>query len=625
MVQSLIGSLRTMQSGLAANQQALDVVANNIANVSTPGYSRKSVNVVHRLLDGTGAGVDIKAVTRKVDEGMMTTLRLEAATASGLGVEGDFLGRLQTSFGSLESNSAFSHQLGDFQSALEALAVSPTSALAQADVVRRGESVAAGLRSASDTLQSLRQEADQRIGAAVAEVNGLLGDVAGLNAQIFRNGNVGLDVTGLQDERDQKLDRLATLIDARVFYRADGQAVVFTQSGRTLVGSEAATLSHRAATSLSASTEYVPGGAQGVDGIFLGAQLSENDITAEITGGEIGGLIVLRDDRLPAVQASLDELAMRLRDTVNALHNRGMPYPGHQGVTSQRRFDDPAAETITYTSGDTRLVVFDATGQALAAVSLRDDILGGAAGTIADLQGNLDAWLTGQGYGSASFDAAGRLSITMAGGRYVGFRDEGATAAGSPRADAGLALDRDGDAVADATGEGFSWFFGFNDFFVDGASGDSRGVASTIAVRSDLVASPALVARGAVQWDQRSGLAGAYFASQGDDTVIQALAAGFAEGAQFAAAGGLPGGTSGFADYAALIIGKSAADTAAVRDRSDYQSAFVADLQQKSDQVRGVNLDQELSDLMLFEQAYAATARVMTVVQSMFDALERAF
>ena len=623
MVQSLFGSLRTMQSGLAANQQALDILANNIANVSTPGYSRKTVNQAARIVEGEGAGVDITAITRKVDEGLLKTVRLESASASSLSVTNDILSRLQTSFGSLESNTALSHQLADFQAALEALALSPSSSLAQDDVVRLGEAVAAGLRSTSADVQSLRQEADQRIGAGIDEVNTLLQNVADLNAQIFHNTNTGQDVTGLQDSRDQALDRLATLIDARVFYRADGQAVVFTASGRTLVGDQAATLSHPSATALSATASYAPGGGDGIDGIFLGDARAENDITSEIKGGEIGALIALRDQTLPAVQASLDELAVQLRDTVNAVHNRGMPFPGQDSMTSTRTFDDPAAQTITFTSGDTRLVVFDASGNQLAAASIQDDILGGASGSVADLQGNLDAWLSGQGLGSADIDAAGHLRITMADGRFVALRDESAPTAGSSAADAGLDFDADGDGTADQSVEGFSSFFGFNDFFTDTATDGRNGVASTLAVRADLVATPSLVSRGAVQWDAGIGLTGAYFASSGDDTAIQALTTAFSDGATFATAGGLPGGASGFADYAALLIGKTAADAETVSNRSEYQSSFVADLQQKSDSVRGVNLDQELSDLMLYEQAYTATARVMSVVQSMFDALER--
>lgn len=624
MVQSLFGSLRTMQSGLAANQSALDILANNISNVNTPGYSRKIVNLEPKVVEGEGAGVDFKAITRRVDEGLLKSVRLEVSTAAGLAVEKELLGRLQTTFGSLDSDTALSHQLAEFQAALETLALSPSSALGQNEVVRQGEAVAAGLRSASTDVQALRQEADQRIGAAVAEVNALVENVSEINAQIFRNAHVGQDVSGLQDSRDQALDRLAELIDARVFYRADGQAVVFTTSGRTLVGDQAATLSHAAATSLSATASYAPGGGDGVDGIYLGAELAENDITLEIRGGEIAALIALRDEQLPAVQAGLDELAVRLRDTVNAVHNRGIPFPGQDGATSTRSFDDPAAQTIAFTAGDTRLVVFDADGNALAAASLQDDILGGASGTLADLQGNLDAWLAGQGFGAAAFDAGGHLAITMADGRSIAFRDEAATTAGSAALDAVIAFDGDGDGSAEQTASGFSALFGFNDFFVDGAGDDPRGVAATLAVRDDLIVTPALVSRGAVQWDAGRGLAGGYFASAGDDSAIQALAAAFAEGADFTAAGGLPGGGSGFADYAALVIGKTAADTETARNRSEYQSAFAADLRQKADTVRGVNLDQELSDLMLYEQAYTATARVMTVVQSMFDALERA-
>lgn len=66
---SLTLALRTAQSGLISNQQALDSVSNNIANVNSPGYSRKVVNMEQRVVAGAGAGVQVSSVVRKVDEG----------------------------------------------------------------------------------------------------------------------------------------------------------------------------------------------------------------------------------------------------------------------------------------------------------------------------------------------------------------------------------------------------------------------------------------------------------------------------------------------------------------------------------------------------------------------------
>src|SRR5512132_3105515 len=80
----LTQALRTAHSGLFASQQALDAVARNVANVNTPGYTRKIVNLEQRTLAGAGAGVHFGALTRRLDQGLVDSLRQETGRlASG--------------------------------------------------------------------------------------------------------------------------------------------------------------------------------------------------------------------------------------------------------------------------------------------------------------------------------------------------------------------------------------------------------------------------------------------------------------------------------------------------------------------------------------------------------------
>jgi flagellar hook-associated protein 1 len=81
---------------------------------------------------------------------------------------------------------------------------------------------------------------------------------------------------------------------------------------------------------------------------------------------------------------------------------------------------------------------------------------------------------------------------------------------------------------------------------------------------------------------------------------------------------------SGLADYAASLIADASTLASETRATSEFQQDFVDTLRNKSDSLSGVNLDEELSDLMLYEQSYSAAARVVKVVQEMFDVLNRA-
>ncbi len=143
-------------------------------------------------------------------------------------------------------------------------------------------------------------------------------------------------------------------------------------------------------------------------------------------------------------------------------------------------------------------------------------------------------------------------------------------------------------------------------------------------MRADIAADPSKVARGVIQWDAGLGAAGSYFLGRGDGTAIAELSQAMSSPTTFATAGSLAGTSDSLAGYAGRILGDSASRAAAVEDRQTFQQDFVSTLKAKSDSIRGVNLDQELSDLMLYEQAYSASARVISVIQRMFDALDKA-
>lgn len=720
MIGDLFTALRTAHSGLLAQQQALDAVAQNVANVNTPGYSRRAVSFENRVIAGEGRGVQVAALQRSVDEGLIRSVRAESSTMQAVKVRESFDARIEDLFGSPEANSALPHRLAELQAALQSLGTTPESTLDQREVVRRAEDAAANLRQVSSGVQSLRAEADRRIGAAVAEINALTTRIADYNDKIARSVDLGESANELLDARDTALDRLAELIDIKVFQRARGDVVVFTANGRTLVDDVATPLAHTSAAAVTATVTHAEGG---FDEITIGNGEAAVDITQEVRGGELAGLITLRDVQLSDLQSTLDQLAGDLRDTVNSIHNQGTAYPGARELTGSRVFVDKAAESIAFAgTADTAVVLFDQQGREVRRTTMRT-LLGSASGTIAQVESALNGWLGADG--TALIDSQGRLAIRVTtAGRALGFRDQSAAAPDSATQPAAIAhsIDAsDGGGVMRTldTVSGFSRFFGLNDLFVDrtspalfetntvnggfaataanlkivtgggvqgevdiavGASladiaaqvsgiagfraavvsegggerlritsDDGRafvvvedtaggnhllsdlglhrsdaGSGETLAVRGDLSRSPDRLVRGAVQWLPDKGLAGAYGLSLGDGSVIAQAAQALADPIAFKAAGGIATTTITLTAYATTIISDHA--TAAEANRADaaFETELVASLKYKSDSIRGVNLDQEMADLMVFEQAYASAARVISTVQSMFDALERA-
>lgn len=727
-------ALRNAQSGLLVNQQALNTVANNISNVNTVGYSKKVINFENVAVSGTPAGVRISEVTRQIDEGLLKSLRLESSELFAVAGKEDYFNRLQELFGAPGDNRSVSHLIGKLSEASELLALAPDKSLEASEFVRRASEVTVELTQMSETIQDLRLQADGEIAAAISEINEITGNIDQLNDDIISNGTVGRDVTDLRDQRDGEIDRLAELVDIRYFFRNDGDAVVFTSGGRTLVDTIPPTLTHTAAASMTPTATHAEGN---IGGIFVGPAIASNDMTNEIRDGVLKALIEMRDEVLPNLQSQIDELAVEMRDSINEIHNQGVTFPGVQSMTGSRRFVDADTQTLrldeTNNLDDVKIALFDSSGNQTSVTSLNTILQSAAYGsgaqtantasTISEVASSIEDWLQENASSSATanINSSGQFQIDLNTTSFnLAFIDESATAGGSTIEPASVSFDSNGDGFTDETANGFSSFFGLNDFFVDNMSeslyesdvmdssfrttaatlsfrdstgllggatysvtagtsltelaadittnvadvtasvvpdgagfrlrfahndgsnmtvtqtnGDTFlstidlhvadvGVTQNMTVRADIVATPSLVATGQAKFDASKGPAGEYLMSVGDDTIAQMLAADFTSKNTFDKSGGLPIVENTFAEYAAGIIA-DAASLAGVNEReATSQRSLTEALQFKSDSVRGVNLDEEMSNLIVFEQAFGAAARVISVIQSMMETLERA-
>lgn len=729
-------ALRVAQSGLLSNQEALHNVSNNVSNINTVGYSRKIINFEQVSVNGVGAGTQISEITRSIDQGLLKSLRIERGEFNNNAIQDDFYTRMQELFGSPSDNNSIAHLMESFGEAMELLAVSPDKSLEAAEVVRRAADVTEKMKDMSETIQELRLQADKEIAELIGSMNTITTKIDKLNDDIISNSSVGRDTTDLKDQRDLEIDKLTDIIDIRYFFRSDGDVVVFTESGRTLVDTIPPTLTHVPASSVSATSTHSEGD---IAGIFVGTAIASNDITNDIREGQLKGLVDLRDSVLPNLQAELDELASDLRDVLNQVHNRGVPFPGSQTMSGSRIFIRPAEQTMTLDSGgdDVAITLFDSTGNQSATTTLETIMtsnLYGTSGsqvqaangpwTITEVAAQVEDWLQANGASgaTASIGTDGKMAIALnTTSLNLAFRDEAATADGSTAEDVVISYDANGDGVSDETVSGFSYFFGLNDFLIDSkfdnqwesqvvatsfaspttsqtltfrdattgtigtlavtsgtsltdlatnitnnitnitatvvpegdgsrlrishdngssitvtqATGNTlltelglatadTGVASVLQVRTDIQSAPAKISTARAQWNAALGTGGQYFMGSGDDTIAQQLVTAMTSTNTFEKAGGLATKTATFAGYASEILSTNAS-LAGVNERElESQRTLVESLQFKSDSVRGVNLDQEMADLLVFEQAFAAAARVIAVIQSMIDALDRA-
>lgn len=601
MTAALTVAMRSSLSGMQVNQTALGVTSNNISNANTEGYTRKVAALETLLVAGVAGGVQVTDVVREVSDFLIRDLRDQLSARGMASVLDRYYSNAQDMFGLPESSSSISATVTELANRLQALSVDPESPNAQQDAVNAALAVTRQLNQMADSVQELRMEANQEIDALVTRANALIANIDELNVEISYNFNVGRPYGDLQDERDSALAELSEIMDVSYFTRDNKQVVVFASNGRTLIDATASSLSYTASSSMSNSVTY-PGS---ISGIMLGT----SDLTTEITSGKLKALIDMRDTILPGLGDQLDALATVAMDELNAIHNDGAAVPPPNTLTGTRAFADPATDTADL-SGVVRIAVVDASGNAVGTpIDLDlDDLqaLTGGPPTINEVRDAIN------GVFAASVPAipglAGATASVNASGQLVIAADNAAN---------GIAIN-EGTSQEASTGFGFSHYFGLNDLLTGSATG---GLASNITVRASILADPQLLVRGELASGTLAN--GDAAVTVGDNSVVGRLFTKFQEQLTFSQAGTLPQTTSSLSGYAAEIVSTNAHLASQAADDAAFRDTIFQDIKNKADSVSGVNVDEELGNLILFQNAYAANARMISTLSEVLEILTK--
>ena len=349
---SLNAILIAANSGLRASQVGLDVVSRNVANASTPGYTRKTVPLENRVVGGEGQGVFTGEIERSVNVGLMREVRRGMSIGEALRAKEDFLGRLELAFGAPGDETSISSQVARLGDAFRALSAQPDSATSQQTVLSRADALARSANALSDTIQNLRLEADQTIGTAVDGINTMLGQIDELNRQIVQATGLQQTSADLEDKRDGLLDKLSKELDINYFQRDNGEVWILTGAGRFLLDSSPHTLSFNGVSAINPSMTYA-------GGTLAGVQLDGVDITTELSGGRLKGLLDVRDDVMADAQTQLDELTARIAQNFALSDLDLFDYASTETVVTGR------TATALATAGSTTFTVSSAAGLGL--------------------------------------------------------------------------------------------------------------------------------------------------------------------------------------------------------------------------------------------------------------------
>lgn len=570
-------------SALMTTQTQISVASANIANADTEGYTKKTATQVATVSNGIGTGTTITGISSNVDKLLLKSLFQAVSALGSATVTDSYASQLQSLFGSTSSGdgssgTSIANTIAALETAIADLADTPESETLKAQVVSALDDVAAQLRDTSNQIQTLRSNADQEIASDVDQANDLLATIKDLNDQIVKEQAAGNSTVDLEDQRNTALQNLSSLMDINYYSTDSGAIYVYTTSGQVLLNSAVHELSFTSAGSVTSSAAY-PGGLSGIT-------VDGTDITAQIKSGSIAALIDQRDNVLTDAQSELDQLAVALADSLNAISNASTASPPPNSLTGATEV--ASGESLS-ASGIFRVAETDSDGNL---VSYQDFDLSDYA-TVGDLVSAID----GMDGVSANIDVDGHVVIT------------------ADDSNNGVAVNEMTSSVGSSgsSGWGLADYLGLNDLVAATGAGD-------FTVRSDILSNASLLPNSTL--DPSSTLTvGDSVVPEGSTAMAQSLYDAMTGDTSFSAAGNLSNRSTSFASYAADIVADAASAAAKAVNTLTIKETVKSNLADTVSSQSGVNIDEETARVSQLENEYAAAAQLLQVLNSMFSSL----
>jgi flagellar hook-associated protein 1 FlgK len=298
---SLSSALNVAQSSLTATSTQTSVLSRNVAGADDPNYNRKA----GMLVTTYGGAVRIASISRAVDSVLFTSKLNSTAATSAQQVIVDALDQLEATVNDPELDQSLAAKLGDLTNALQQYGVTPDDPLLAQNVLAKATEMVRALNEASDSVRTVRQQADVDMAAGVDRVNGLLVEFEAANKAIVKGSQSGADITDQLDTRDRILSQISEEIGISVSTRPNNDMVIYTDTGVTLFETVPRPVTMVRSFALGAGTA---GNAVFVDGV----PVTGADAVMPIKSGQLYGSSIVRDEITVTYQTQLDEIARGL-------------------------------------------------------------------------------------------------------------------------------------------------------------------------------------------------------------------------------------------------------------------------------------------------------------------------
>lgn len=308
-----VGALNIALSGLRAAQQQVNLISSNIANATTPGYTRKILAQENFVSSGASLGVRTLELQRSVNTYLQYDFYNQTSLASASNAQRSYFDQLQAFHGDPNDERSIANSMQSLQNDFLALTDDPNSATLLKGTLSHAVSFAGKVNDLSNLYTKLRNDAQVEMEDSIGKIKNYLQTIADTNRKIVSGLNTNRSVAEIEDQRDKAIQDLSKELDISYYTLSDGTVAVQAQgSGQVLVDYAVRDIVFSPST-LGVTSAY-PGTAAGIyiDNPTTTSTTQDVDITQSNLGGRLGALVDLRDNVMPRYQAELDEMAQKL-------------------------------------------------------------------------------------------------------------------------------------------------------------------------------------------------------------------------------------------------------------------------------------------------------------------------
>jgi len=562
MTTNIFSALSSAKLGLLAQQLAIEVTGQNIANVETEGYSRQDVTFEantprHAIKYGSmhqiGTGVRVAGIERAHDQFLFEQIMGEGDLTGSTEIKKEIFEQLEVLFNE-GSGRSLNDALSSFFASAHDLATNARGLSERADLVSKAEHLASTFNQTGKQLFTIQRNIDSTIATEVTEINSLTTQIGKLNESIHANEPASqYKANDLRDNRDRLVKELSKKIDIQLIEESDNQISLTLKDGTALVLKDQV-------FDLSTS---INGNNESFYDVYIDSGSATKDITSTITGGEIRGYLDMRDTEVESILDKMNILSASFIQEFNGIHRAGFGLDGSSGLD----FFSPLDVTVDH----------DVDNKGTAAVSITN-----ASPTTVSVDEFEIVFNSGYDYTLNNLTTnASSGTFTFTTGSTFNIKD-------------GFAVTISGGAVS-----GDKVTFSVSE---DAASGMS--VSSTITANTRKIA-----AGTTTNGDGANALLMADLQNTSSFNSVTWSGSG--------------SGSYTFDEYYNAVVSTIGIESFSAQATLRQQEGIMLQLNSRRESISGVSIDEEMIKMIKFQQAYNASARMISVVDEMLDTLNR--